>query len=107
MHIFHYVPFSVLIQRATESDEAGREQVLEEQAEMGLEKPEVEYVENGVRLRYFFILLLRPPTRFFSTQLYDKVPREVNSWFLAITADYPERGGQPIPKPDNHIKGTS
>jgi len=22
----------------------------------------------------------------------------VNSWFLAITADYPESGGQPIPK---------
>ena len=36
-------------------------------------------VRNGVRLRYFFILLLRPPTKFFSNQLYDKVPREVNS----------------------------
>ena len=38
---------AVMIQRATESDEAGREQVLEEQAEMGLEKPEVEYVDGA------------------------------------------------------------
>ena len=37
---------AVMIQRATESDEAGREQVLEEQAEMGLEKPVVEYVDG-------------------------------------------------------------
>ena len=35
---------------------------------------------NGVRLRYFVILLLRPWTAFFSNQLYDKVRREVNSW---------------------------
>lgn len=33
---------AVSIQRATKSDEAGREQVLEEQAEMGLERPGVE-----------------------------------------------------------------
>jgi len=38
---------AVMIQRATESDEAGRQQVLEEQAEMGLEKPEVEYVDGA------------------------------------------------------------
>jgi transposase len=38
---------AVMIQRATESDEAGREQVLEEQAEMGLERPEVEYVDGA------------------------------------------------------------
>ena len=38
---------AVRIQRATESDEAGRQQVLEEQAEMGLEKPEVEYVDGA------------------------------------------------------------
>jgi transposase len=38
---------AVMIQRATESDEAGREQVLEEQAEMGLAKPEVEYVDGA------------------------------------------------------------
>ncbi len=38
---------AVSIQRATESDEAGRQQVLEEQAEMGLEKPEVEYVDGA------------------------------------------------------------
>ena len=36
---------------------------------------------NGVRFRYFFILLLGPPTKLFSNQLYDKVPRKVNSWF--------------------------
>jgi len=38
---------AVMIQRATESDEAGRQQVLEEQGEMGLEKPEVEYVDGA------------------------------------------------------------
>ncbi len=38
---------AVMIQRATESDEAGREQVLEEQGEMGLERPEVEYVDGA------------------------------------------------------------
>jgi len=38
---------AVRIQRATESDEAGRQQVLEEQAQMGLEKPEVEYVDGA------------------------------------------------------------
>jgi hypothetical protein len=38
---------AVRIQRATESDEAGRRQVLEEQAQMGLEKPEVEYVDGA------------------------------------------------------------
>jgi transposase len=38
---------AVRIQRATESDEAGRQPVLEEQAEMGLEKPEVEYVDGA------------------------------------------------------------
>jgi hypothetical protein len=38
---------AVMIQRATESDEAGREQVLEEQVEMGLERPEVEYVDGA------------------------------------------------------------
>ncbi len=38
---------AVVIQRATESDEAGREQVLEEQAQMGLEKPGVEYVDGA------------------------------------------------------------
>ena len=38
---------AVMIQRATESDEAGRQQVLEEQAQMGLEKPEVEYVDGA------------------------------------------------------------
>ena len=38
---------AVSIQRATESDEAGRQQVLEEQMEMGLEKPEVEYVDGA------------------------------------------------------------
>jgi transposase len=38
---------AVSIQRATESDEAGREQVLEEQGEMGLERPEVEYVDGA------------------------------------------------------------
>ena len=38
---------AVSIQRATESDEAGRRQVLEEQAEMGLERPEVEYVDGA------------------------------------------------------------
>jgi len=38
---------AVSIQRATESDEAGRQQVLEEQAEMGLERPEVEYVDGA------------------------------------------------------------
>jgi transposase len=37
----------VCIQRATESDEAGRQQVLGEQGEMGLEKPEVEYVDGA------------------------------------------------------------
>jgi len=35
------------VQRATESDEAGRQQVLEEQREMGLERPEVEYVDGA------------------------------------------------------------
>jgi len=38
---------AVSIQRATESDEAGRQQVLEEQGEMGLERPEVEYVDGA------------------------------------------------------------
>ena len=38
---------AVRIQRATESDEAGRQQVLEEQGQMGLEKPEVEYVDGA------------------------------------------------------------
>ena len=38
---------AVSIQRATESDEAGRQQVLEEQEEMGLERPEVEYVDGA------------------------------------------------------------
>ncbi len=38
---------AVSIQRATESDEGGRQQVLEEQTEMGLEKPEVEYVDGA------------------------------------------------------------
>ena len=38
---------AVSIQRATESDEAGREQVLKEQGEMGLERPEVEYVDGA------------------------------------------------------------
>ena len=38
---------AVSVQRATQSDEAGREQVLEEQAEMGLERPEVEYVDGA------------------------------------------------------------
>jgi transposase len=38
---------AVSIQKATESDEAGRQQVLGEQAEMGLEKPEVEYVDGA------------------------------------------------------------
>jgi transposase len=38
---------AVRIQRATESDEAGRQQVLEEQAQMGLEKPEVEYLDGA------------------------------------------------------------
>ena len=38
---------AVSIQRATESDEAGRQQVLEEQGEMGLAKPEVEYVDGA------------------------------------------------------------
>ena len=38
--------------------------------------------KNGVRLRYFFILLLRPSTRFFFNQLYNKVPREVNCCLL-------------------------
>ena len=38
---------AVSIQRATESDEAGRQQVLEEQAAMGLERPEVEYVDGA------------------------------------------------------------
>ncbi len=50
-----------------------------------------------LRLLYFFILLLRPSTIFFFNQLYDKVPREVSSWFFTITADYPKRGGEPIP----------
>ena len=53
---------------------------------------------NGDRLRYFFILLLRPPTKFFSNQLYDKVPREVNSCLPRQNGDYPERGGESIPK---------
>ncbi|MGZ3570326.1 MAG: transposase, partial [Thermodesulfobacteriota bacterium] len=35
------------IQRATGSDEAGRQQVLKEQQEMGLNKPEVEYVDGA------------------------------------------------------------
>jgi transposase len=38
---------AVMIQRATESDEAGRAQVLAEQGEMGLSKPEVEYVDGA------------------------------------------------------------
>jgi transposase len=38
---------AVSIQRATKSDEAGRRQVLAEQAEMGLERPEVEYVDGA------------------------------------------------------------
>ena len=38
---------AVRIQRAPESDEAGRQEVLEEQAQMGLEKPEVEYVDGA------------------------------------------------------------
>ena len=39
---------AVSIQRATESDEAGsRQQVLEEQAAMGLERPEVESVDGA------------------------------------------------------------
>jgi transposase len=38
---------AVSIQRAPESDEAGRRQVLAEQGEMGLERPEVEYVDGA------------------------------------------------------------
>ena len=38
---------AVSIRRATESDEAGRQQVLEEQTEMGLERPEAENVDGA------------------------------------------------------------
>jgi transposase len=38
---------AVSIQRATGSDEAGRQQVLEEQGQMGWDKPEVEYVDGA------------------------------------------------------------
>ncbi len=48
--------------------------------------------EDGVRLRYFFILLLRPSTTFFSNQLYDKVPREVNSWLPRHNGRLPKKG---------------
>jgi hypothetical protein len=47
---------------------------------------------NGVRLRYFVILLLRPWTAFFSGQLYDKVPREVNSWLPRHSRRLPKKG---------------
>jgi len=38
---------AVSIQRATGSDEAGRQQVLEEQEKIGLNRPEVEYVDGA------------------------------------------------------------
>ncbi len=38
---------AVSIQRATESDEAGRQQVLKEQEEIGLNKPEAGYVDGA------------------------------------------------------------
>jgi len=37
-------------------------------------------LEGGVRLRYFFILLLRPSTRFFPNQLYEKYIRLPFLW---------------------------
>ena len=40
----------------------------------------------------FAILLLRPWTAFFSNQLYDKVPREVNSWLPRHNGRLPKKG---------------
>jgi hypothetical protein len=48
--------------------------------------------EDGVRLRYFVILLLRPWTAFFSNQLYDKVRRELNSWLPRHNGRLPKKG---------------
>jgi hypothetical protein len=49
-------------------------------------------LRNGGRLRYFFILLLRPSTTFFSNRLYDKVAQELNSWVPRYNGRLPKKG---------------
>jgi hypothetical protein len=58
-------------------------------------------IGNGVSFRFFFILLLRPSNTFFSNQLYDKVPRELNSWFPHHTYGSPRNGRRAIHKYPN------
>ena len=52
---------------------------------------------NGVRLRYFLIFLAALDQILFQ-QLYDKVPRDVNSWFPRHNGRIPRKGRRSIPK---------